>query len=55
MSVVEPYHSERILRQLGHIQSILDPHVRPLEVVQIPYALKYFVEYGSIRQLGVLA
>ncbi|KAK9135412.1 hypothetical protein Syun_014742 [Stephania yunnanensis] len=33
MDVVEPYHLERILRQLGHVQSIPNPLYSPLEAV----------------------
>ncbi|KAK9148446.1 hypothetical protein Scep_007203 [Stephania cephalantha] len=46
MDVVEPYHPERILRQLGHMQSILDPPYRPLKAVRGPFALKYSFKYG---------
>ncbi|KAK9160847.1 hypothetical protein Syun_007188 [Stephania yunnanensis] len=46
MDVVEPYHSKRILRMFGHVQSIPDPPYRPLEAHRCPSALKYSVKYG---------
>ncbi|KAK9121464.1 hypothetical protein Syun_019081 [Stephania yunnanensis] len=46
MDVMEPYHPERILRWLAHVQSIPDPPYRPLEAHRGPSTLKYSVKYG---------
>ncbi|KAK9093259.1 hypothetical protein Syun_028170 [Stephania yunnanensis] len=46
MDIVESYHLERFLRQLGHVQSIPAPPYRPLKVVRGPSAQKYSVKYG---------
>ncbi|KAK9094951.1 hypothetical protein Scep_026420 [Stephania cephalantha] len=56
MDIVEPYHPERFLRQLGHVQDVSAPPYRPLEASRGPSALKYSVKYGfqpSIRRGGV--
>ena len=48
MDVVEPYHPERFLRQLGHVQGIpVDPY-RPTEAVRGPK--KYQVKYNFLQE-----
>ncbi|KAK9111765.1 hypothetical protein Scep_019284 [Stephania cephalantha] len=40
MDIMEPYHPERFLRQLGHVQDVPAPSYRPLEASRGPSALK---------------
>ncbi|KAK9123322.1 hypothetical protein Sjap_012924 [Stephania japonica] len=46
MEVVEPYHSERFLRQLGHVQGIPPSPYHPFEANRGRIAMKYSVKYS---------
>lgn len=50
MDIVEPYHPERFLRQLGHVQGIPDPPYRPSEALRGKNVMKYKAKYAFVPE-----
>ena len=51
MDVVEPYYSDRVLRQFGRVQTVPPPPLAPIRAMRGLTARDYHIAYQYINQV----